>query len=230
MTIKPAKTYIYYFFLFVFAFSVPFWILGTFVNATGILPINLPVAALMLFCPVTAAIILTGKADKQNGVKLLLKRVADYKIKNPVWYIPAFLLMPILMLLAYAIMKWLHISIPKQNIHLTDATILFVLFFIGAICEEVGWTGYITDPLQNQYVAFNAALIIGTVWAVWHIIPYSQAHRTPIWIFWQCASTVALRVIIVWLYNNTGKSLLAAILSPFFGEQKRFAGIDSVDN
>ena len=121
----------------------------------------------MLLCPITAAIILTRKADKKNGVKLLLSRVVDYnKIKNPIWYLPTFLLIPILMLPAYAIMKWLNIPIPKQNVHLIDTIILFVLFFIGAICEEVGWTGYVTDPLQSRYGAFNAALIIGTIWAV----------------------------------------------------------------
>jgi uncharacterized protein len=210
MTIKPTKTLIY-FFLLVFSLSVPFWVLGTFVNLQGIIPINLPIAALMLLCPITAAIILTRKADKKNGVKLLLKRVVDYnKIKKPIWYLPTFLLIPILMLSTYTIMKWLDIPMPKQNIHISDAIILFALFFIGAIC--VGWTGYITDPLQNRYGAFNAALIIGTIWAIWHIVPYIQAHRTPLWIFWQCLGTVAIRIIIVWLYNNTGKSLLTAII------------------
>lgn len=212
MTIKAARTDIY-FFLLVFALSVPFWFLGTFVNTTGIFPINLPIAALMLLCPITAAIILTRKADKKNGVKLLLNQVADYKItKSPIWYIPTFLLIPILMFSAYIIMKWLNIPIPKQNIHLIEVIILFALFFVGAICEEIGWTGYITNPLQNRYGAFNASLIIGTVWAVWHIIPYIQAHRSPIWIFWQCVGMVAIRIIIVWLYNNTGKCLLIAIL------------------
>jgi hypothetical protein len=113
---------------------------------------------------------------------------------------------------AFLIMKGVNIPMPKQGIHLIDGIILFVLFFIAAICEEVGWTGYITDPLQNRYGAFYASLIIGTVWAVWHIIPYIQANRTPLWIFWQCIGTIAIRTIIVWLYNNSGKSLLTAIL------------------
>jgi uncharacterized protein len=212
MTIKPTKTLIY-FFLLVFSLSVPFWVLGTFVNLQGIIPINLPIAALMLLCPITAAIILTRKADKKNGVKILLNQVADYKKnKNHIWWLPTFLLLPILMLLTYALMKWLDIPMPKPNIHISDAIILFALFFIGAICEEVGWTGFITDPLQNRYGAFNAALIIGTVWAIWHIVPYIQAHRTPLWIFWQCVGTVAIRIIIVWLYNNTDKSLLTVVV------------------
>jgi hypothetical protein len=212
MTTKPTKTH-NYFFLLVFAMSVPFWVLGTFLNLQEFIPINLPIAALMLLCPISAALILTSNADKKNGVKILLKQVADYKkIKNLIWCLPTFLLVPILMLFAYLIMKWLEIPMPKPNIYVSDFIIFFILFFIGAICEEVGWTGYITDPLQNRYGAFNASFIIGAVWAVWHIIPYIQAHRTSVWIFWQCIGMIAIRIIIVWLYNNTGKSLLTAIL------------------
>jgi|GEM_PF-2369365 len=90
------------------------------------------------------------------------------------------------MLLAFGLMRWLQMPTPKQNMSLLDAVLLFLLFFIGAIGEEVGWTGYVTDPLQNRFGALKAALIIGTVWAVWHIIPFIQAYRTPIWILWQC--------------------------------------------
>ena len=39
-----------------------------------------------------------------------------------------------------------------------------------------------------------------------------QAHRSPAWIAWWCLSTVAVRVLIVWLYNNTGKSVFAEAL------------------
>jgi hypothetical protein len=41
-----------------------------------------------------------------------------------------------------------------------------------------------------------------------------QTHRSPVWIAWWCLSTVAQRVLIVWLYNNTGRSLFAAVLFP----------------
>jgi hypothetical protein len=50
------------------------------------------------------------------------------------------------------------------------------------------------------------------VWAVWHIIPYIQTHQTATWIVWQCIGTVLLRIIMVWLFNNTDKSVFAMIL------------------
>jgi hypothetical protein len=48
------------------------------------------------------------------------------------------------------------------------------------------------------------------VWAIWHIVPLVQVHRSPVWIAWWCLGTVAARVLIVWLYNNTGKCVFAA--------------------
>ena len=50
------------------------------------------------------------------------------------------------------------------------------------------------------------------VWAVWHYVPLLQVHRSLEFIAWWSLGTVAYRVIIVWLYNNTGKSVFVAAL------------------
>jgi len=201
------------FFVLVFILTIPFLILGTFVDLTKMIPIKLPISAFIFLCPISAAIILTKKEGKENGLKSLLKRIIDYqKIRNRYWLIPAFLLLPALMLLSYLIMKWLDYPLPIPNLQFVDAAIFLVIFFIGAIGEEVGWTGFVTDPLQDRFGVLKGALILGIFWAIFHIIPYSQAHRAPMWIFWQCMMTIALRIIMVWLYNKTGKSLLAVII------------------
>ena len=53
---------------------------------------------------------------------------------------------------------------------------------------------------------------VGMVWAAWHIVPLVQQHRPPAWIAGGCLGTVGNRVLIVWLYNVTGKSVFAAAL------------------
>ena len=50
------------------------------------------------------------------------------------------------------------------------------------------------------------------MWAIWHWVPLIQADRSLSWIAWGSLGTVAQRVLIVWLYNNTGKSVFAAAL------------------
>ena len=193
--------------------SIPFWILGIFVDLSEIIPINLPISALALVCPIMAAIILTKGENRDGGVNALLQSVLIYrKPPAPAWVALSFLLIPALMLVTYWLMKLSDFQLPAMNVRVTDVIIFAILFFIAAICEEVGWTGFITDPLQERYGALKAALIIGTMWAIWHIVPYIQAHRSAAWIFWHCLGTVALRIIIVWLYNNTGRWLLTAII------------------
>lgn len=200
------------FFLLVLMLSIPFWILGALVrDFTELLPIKLPISALMTFCPLLAAVILVYRERKSQGVKELLKLSFDFK-KNKKWYIAIVLLMPAIALLSYWYVKTTGVLLPLPPLSLLSICIFFIAYFIGAIGEEVGWSGYLIDPLQNRYSALKASIIVGVVWAIWHIIPWSQAHQTTAWIVWQSIATVFLRIVMVWLFNNTGKSVFAMVL------------------
>ncbi|NIM46330.1 MAG: CPBP family intramembrane metalloprotease, partial [Nitrososphaeria archaeon] len=52
------------------------------------------------------------------------------------------------------------------------APILFLMFFILAIGEEVGWTGYAFERMEKRWNAFQASLILGIIWAAWHLPIY----------------------------------------------------------
>jgi len=200
------------FFLLVFVISAPFWLMGAMAEQKLPLPFNLPVGSLVLICPMIAALILVYRENGLDGVKQLLKRSFDFKrIKGKIWYVPIFFLMPGIMVLEYGLMKLMGVSIPNFQFPVLMLPVFFVVFFIGAIGEEIGWTGYATDPLQNRWNAFEASIILGIMWAIWHVTSFVQAHYTPIWVAGQFATTVVLRVLIVCLYNNTGKSMFAAI-------------------
>jgi membrane protease YdiL (CAAX protease family) len=199
------------FFVLVFVLAVPFWLFG---GGKLPLPINLPVGALVTFVPMIAASILYYQRDGVNGVKELLKKALDYKkTKNKIWYLPTLLLMPLIYFLSYIVMRLAGLPLPDPiNIPLLLAPVVFVMFFIGGAGEELGWSGYAIDPMQKRWGALKASLILGVVWAIWHAIPFVQTGNPPNWIVWQSLSTVALRILIVWLYNNTGKSVFAAIV------------------
>ncbi|HWQ47614.1 MAG TPA: type II CAAX endopeptidase family protein [Methanosarcina sp.] len=200
------------FFLLVFIISVPFWLIGDIAEQKLPLPFNLPVGALVLACPMIAALILIYRENGSNGVKQLLKRSFDFKrIKRKIWYIPIFFLMPCIIVLEYGLMKLMEVPIPNFQFPVLMVPIFFVIFFIGGIGEEIGWTGYATDPLQGKENALKTSIILGIVWTMWHITPWLQAHYTPLWVTGQSATSILLRVLIVWIYNNTGKSVFAAI-------------------
>jgi uncharacterized protein len=202
------------YFLWVFFLSIPFCILGFIApDTTKIIPINLPISALMTFCPLLAASILVYQKRKFEGVKALLKQAIDHrKIIRRKWYIPIIFLMPATAILSYWYVKFTTGINPKPELSFLSVILFFVIYFVGAIGEEIGWSGYIIEPMQTKYGALKASIIIGVIWAIWHIIPYYQAHQTTNWIVWQCISTVFLRIIMAWIFNNAGKSVFAMVL------------------
>lgn len=199
------------FFLLVFALSLPFWVAGA-VTSSQLLP-ALPVSALMFVCPMTAAALLVYRENKSVGVKDLLKRAFDFKrVKAQIWYVPLLLLMPCIMLLSYGVLRSMGVPVPVPPFSVGTILALFVAFFLGALFEELGWSGYAIETLQERFSALGGALLLGVVWTVWHYVPLLEAHRSLAFIAWWSLGTVATRVIIVWLYNNTGKSVFAAAL------------------
>jgi uncharacterized protein len=203
------------FLLLLFALAIPFWLIGAMAGRGLPLPMDLPVSALQVFCPLIAALILVYREDKLGGVRRLLKRVFDYKrIKQKTWYMPIIFLLPIIYLLSYEVMRLTWLPLPDEpHIPFLTIPILFVVFFMLAIGEEVGWMGYAVDPLQERQSALTTSIVLGSVWGIFHVVPDIQANHGLAWIAWQHGVyAVALRIVIVWLYNNTGKSVFAAIL------------------
>jgi membrane protease YdiL (CAAX protease family) len=199
------------FFLLVFALTTPFWMIGA---ATGLqlLP-GLPVAALAVVCPVLAAIILVYQESKLAGVKALLMRSFDYhRIAAKIWFAPILFLLPVVAVLSFMLARAMGVPIPLPHITLMATLELLALFFVAALGEELGWSGYAIDPMQKQWHALSAGLLLGMVWAAWHIVALLETHRSLDWIAWWCLGTVTLRVVMVWLYNNTGKSVFAVAL------------------
>jgi CAAX protease family protein len=197
------------FILLVFALSIPFSLAGTMIRLE-LLP-GLPLSSLIVtFCPLIAALILVYRENKTAGVTELLKRPFDYKrIRAKVWYTPVVLLMPGVMVLSYGLMRWMGSPVPATQFPFLAPLVMFVVFFIASLGEELGWMGYAIDPMQDRLNALQASILLGLAWAAWHIIPVVQHGRSPAWIAWQCLFWVASRVLFVWLYNNTGKSVFA---------------------
>ncbi|HOI13496.1 MAG TPA: CPBP family intramembrane metalloprotease [Methanoculleus sp.] len=201
------------FFLLVYALSVPFWLLNT------LIPMNLPVDNLPVtdigatFVPMIAASILVYREEGSRGVTRLLARAFDYKrIRQKIWYVPIIFLMPLLLMLTYGIMLLVGLPVPTEWQIPLLLPLLFAAFFIAAAGEELGYMGYAIDPMQERRNALAASLIMGLLWALWHYPSMIQIGQTPALMAWGTLGTVGFRVLFVWLYNNTGKSVFACIL------------------
>jgi uncharacterized protein len=197
--------------LAVFAVSLPFWVLGA-LTTTQLMP-GLPVSALMFLCTAFIAGVFAIRTDGRQAVTKLLVRSFDFRrISSVVWFKTAVLLMPGILLASYAIMQVLRLPMPQPELPWSLAPVLFILFFVAAVGEELAWTATVLDPLQSRVGTLPAALIIGVVWALWHVVPFAQAHPSAVWVLGQCLFTVAFRVILVWLYNSAGRSVFAVVI------------------
>ena len=203
----------WFYFLLVFTLSIPFYILGA---AGGRLPVAtfLPMSALMAFLPAVAALGLVYREQGAGGAKAFLGRALDYRrIKGLGWVLAVLLLMPFVFVIAYGVLKLEGRVLPDLHVFSIARIIAFTfMFFFGAIGEELGWQGYAFTGLKNGRSALAAALIIGMMWALWHVIPFAEMGRSVDWIVWQCLGAIAMRIIIVWLCVNTGQSVFIAVL------------------
>ena len=47
--------------------------------------------------------------------------------------------------------------------------IFLPLLILGPLSEEIGWRGYALERLQTRWNALTSSLIVGLVWALWHL-------------------------------------------------------------
>ncbi|PJZ70862.1 hypothetical protein CH373_06230 [Leptospira perolatii] len=199
------------FLLLLIALSVPLWVLGSIFEIElfpGFYLYQLP-----LGMPSVAALILIYRERGKAGVISLLKRTYDFRnIRSKIWYVPILFLSPIVGLINYTILYFTGVPVP--SLQFSSVILLgYSMVFFMTYGEELGLTGYLIDPLQERYSALKSGLIVGFIWAAYHIPGFViSGFYTIEWMFWHALYTIATRIIFVWVYNNSGKSMFSMAL------------------
>jgi membrane protease YdiL (CAAX protease family) len=167
------------------------------------------------FGPAVAAFYLVWREDGKEGVKELWKRGWQLNF-NKIWLLPALLLGPVTALLTVMVMflvngsfSWEY-GIPAMMV----IPVFLLIYFTNALPEEFGWRGFALDPLQKRTSALGASLILGAIWAVWHLPLFfiEGTTQAAIPMYQYFLQTIVLAIFYTWLYNNSGRSVLIAIL------------------
>ena len=169
----------------------------------------------MLLGPPSASIILTGITDGKQGIRNMLSRIGKWKVSFK-WYTLVFLLSPcflVLMVLLF-LKNWVSLSF-APNFALTG-----IFYGIPAgFLEEIGWTGFAFPKLRLKNNFIKSSLLLGVLWGFWHLpvidfigsaFPHEK-YLIPFFISFIVVMT-AVRVIIAWIYTNTGSILLAQLM------------------
>ena len=190
------------------AFSVPFWGIGALAQAQ-VIPDRVLFRASWSLTPMMAAAVLVYRENGVAGVKQLLRRIVDYpRITSRIWYVPVFRAGPLIVFVQYGLVLWSGTQVPSPHFTLL-VPLSLVGFFLIAYAEELGWTVYALDTLQERWSGLTASVLTGIIWASVHAPVWALAGQPLDWCVWQWIYVVALRVLMTWVYNNAGQSLFA---------------------
>jgi len=193
----------------------------------NIVPFRLPVPLLIVmgYMPTLAAVIVARITEGRDGVRALFRKLTIARVGLG-WYLFAVLGLAVLYVTAIVIynqfsglpeLSILSEKTPPFNSPLELVPQIAVLFLIVGIIngEELAWRGFALPRLQAKYNALTSSLILGVVWAVFHLPLFftvtgsSQSD----WSFLNfLISTCAISVLYTWMYNNTRGSVLMAYL------------------
>ena len=172
------------------------------------------IPVVMVFIPALMAISLTALSEGRIGVRLLLGKMGQWRIRIK-WVIIA---------LALAFAVRLAMSLIALGLGLISTIqvrpggqasyiLLAVVFFVFAVPEELGWRGYALPKLLERYSPLAAGLIVGVLWGSLHLallLPGTMnegAQTLP-----TVLALVGGSVLFTWLYVNSDGSILLTTL------------------
>ena len=177
-----------------------------------------------VWAPTLSALLLIGLMEGRSGIRNFLKKVLAWRVGFQ-WYL--------VVLFGAAGIAWLAIGIgtalgiPAPEITLPDGLprgallgalpilFLFNIFVGGPLAEDIGWRGYLLPKIRERRPAFDASLIIGVLWAIWHlpffIFPGWRAAVGDIPFVWFLLLTTGWSVLFAWVYVNTGSILMPVL-------------------
>ena len=166
------------------------------------------------FVPSLLAIILTWKKEGVSGLRLLGRRIIQFKLGWR-WYGYTFLIV-ITGTVGQLIINKLLGNNFNGVLFWEQLGIFLPLLILGPLSEEIGWRGYALARLQTRWNALTSSLIVGLVWALWHLPLFmmvgTSQHELGLPFIGFLVGLMANSIIYTWLYNNTQQSIWSAIL------------------
>lgn len=219
------------FFVVVFGWTWFFWILAAASGISAQSPLGAALEVLGVLGPMLGGIGFAYFTQSKESWLQYWSRIIDPRRVRARWYLVIFLFAPGLYAVAvlldaawggHAALLTSERVTPFLSAPPTMVPFLLGVFIYGPIPEELGWRGYALDRLQARWNALASSLILGAIWSLWHLplffikdtLFYNQgAWSAWFWLF--VVLVIPTAVIYTWIFNNTRRSTLAAILFHF---------------
>jgi membrane protease YdiL (CAAX protease family) len=165
------------------------------------------------FGPSLAGLAAIGTSEGKAGLRRLWHRLTDFRRTGWLWAIFGLGAPPAAMLTALG----LHTLMGGQGLIFNDPAELYrvipvflLVLFFSVMGEEIGWRGFALPWLQKRMGALQASLILGGIWALWHlplfVIPGDFHSQLPI--SWFVLQIITSTILYTWIFNATHRSLI----------------------
>ncbi|KAA3643153.1 MAG: CPBP family intramembrane metalloprotease [Chloroflexi bacterium] len=173
--------------------------------------------ALVLFLPTLAGpsivgVLMAYLTDGRAGIRELFARMRLWRVSGK-WYAATFIF-PAGILLVLGVLTMLA----SRDFTPTFFVMGILIGFLAGYFEEIGWMGFAYPRMVKKQSSLTAGIYLGIVWGIWHLFAdYLGASgvRGAFWLPRFVAFVVfvtALRVIIVWVYENTQSVWLSQLM------------------
>src|SRR5262245_6508680 len=181
---------------------------------SGLPAVGAPLYLLGVYAPALIAIALTAHAERRPGVLSLLRRllIADVPARWYAFAIGYFAAVKFCVAALHRAAVGTWPAFTQDQWFLMLAAVPFSTPFQAG--EEIGWRGYLLPRLHDRVGLRTASLIVGVIWAVWHL-PFffmAGADKSGQPFVPYLLSVIALSVAMAWLYWRTRGSLLLTML------------------
>lgn len=163
------------------------------------------------------AFLVTAIVNGRRGVRDLATRCIRWRVPAR-WYAISLLTLPTLLLgsacLFYGLAPLQALEANRMQLLTSFLPTLVAMIVLNSVAEEAGWTGFAFAHLQHHHTPLRAALI--TTILFWLVHLPGVLVETGSWVFaaalmgFLLLPHLASRLIVGWLYNSTGASVLIA--------------------
>jgi uncharacterized protein len=215
------------FLVMAYAFGWPALLAGHYLGLSFLLASSLGV----VFGLALPAFLVTAATGGWAGVRDLLRRCLRCRVGIP-WYLLALLGLPVGTLLVASVffgLAPLQTFVEKRPLFFTTFLPgVFIPLVLIQLWEETGWTGFVQDTLQERRGPIGASIMVAPAFVLFHLplvlVEAPQITIALVQITVQATVVVFFRVLIMWLYNATGRSVL--IVALFHGSFNSVTGSD----
>ena len=173
--------------------------------------------------PALAGLLMNVIIGGRAGLRELRDRLFKWRIGLK-WYAIALLAAPLIvtpLLFIFSLYSpvffFFFVTSADKVTAIMTGIVTGVLF--GGFMEELGWTGFAVPVLLKRFSTFKTALIIGILHGVWHFPvkilisgPLGLSPFLAVDLITAVVNLTGWRILMVWIYNRTGGSLLATML------------------